>query len=142
VDWVRHELARLGHFLAHGGVWWGLGLSAVMAIGSLALATAVVVGWPPNRFTHGPPPGHKHVVIRALGLVAKNLLGIFLVLIGAVMALPGVPGQGILTMIIGITLLDFPGKRGIERRVLKHPRILHAINKLRARFNRPPIELD
>ena len=63
VAWVRHELTRLGHFLAHGGVWWGLGLSVVLAIGSLAIATAVVVGWAPNLFTHGPPPGHKHLVM-------------------------------------------------------------------------------
>jgi hypothetical protein len=142
VAWVRHELTRLGHFLAHGGVWWGLGLSVVLAVGSLAIATAVVVGWAPNRFTHGPPPGHKHVVIRALGLVAKNVLGLLLVLVGMVMALPGVPGQGILTILIGITLLDFPGKLGIERRALKHPRMLHAINTLRGRFHRPPIEID
>ena len=28
------------------------------------------------------------------------------------MALPGIPGQGFLTMIVGVTMLDFPGKRG------------------------------
>jgi hypothetical protein len=58
------------------------------------------------------------------------------------MALPGIPGQGLLTMIIGLTLLDFPGKREVERRVLKHRRVLAAINGLRARFHRPPLEMD
>jgi hypothetical protein len=39
-------------------------------------------------------------------------------------------------------LLDFPGKREVERRVLKHRRVLSAINGLRARFDRPPLEMD
>jgi hypothetical protein len=63
-------------------------------------------------------------------------------LLGAVMALPGIPGQGVLTMIIGLTLVDFPGKRSLEERILRRPWVLHAINRLRARFARPPLEFD
>jgi len=74
--------------------------------------------------------------------VAKNIAGVILLLLGFVMALPGIPGQGVLTMIIGLTLVDFPGKRGIERRILRHRRVLDAINRLRARFHRPPLEMD
>jgi hypothetical protein len=44
-------------------------------------------------------------------------------------------------MVIGLILLDFPGKRGIERRIIARPRVLGAINRVRARFNRPPMEL-
>jgi hypothetical protein len=138
----RRSLAPVVHFFASGGFWWGLGISAALAIGSLALATAVVVGWPATRFKHDPPPSRNHVVVRALGLVGKNVLGAILVLLGLVMALPGIPGQGVLTMIIGLTLLDFPGKRGVERRLLKHRSVLGAINRLRARFGRPPLEMD
>jgi hypothetical protein len=138
----RHRLAPVVHFFESAGFWWGLGISVALAIGSLALATAVVVAWPATRFKHGPPPSTKHVVVRVLGLVAKNIAGLCLLLLGLVMALPGIPGQGLLTMIIGLTLLDFPGKREVERRVLKHRRVLAAINGLRARFHRPPLEMD
>jgi hypothetical protein len=141
-DTWRRRLAPLLHFLESGGFWWGLGISVALAIGSLALATAVIVAWPPTRFTHGPLPSERHPVIRALGLVAKNIAGAILLLLGFVMALPGIPGQGVLTMIIGLTLVDFPGKRGIERRILRHRRVLDAINRLRARFHRPPLEMD
>ena len=65
-----------------------------------------------------------------------------LVLLGLIMALPGVPGQGLLTALIGLTLLSFPGKRKLERRFVKIPALLRAINRLRARFARPPLELD
>jgi hypothetical protein len=57
------------------------------------------------------------------------------------MAVPGIPGQGVLTMIVGLTLLDFPGKRGLECRLIGRPRILRTINRLRARFGRPPLEM-
>jgi hypothetical protein len=139
---LRAAAFRLGNWLGHGGVWWTLGLSIVMGVGTLAIATAVVVAWPANRFTHDPLPSQNHVVVRALAAVARNVLGIVLLMVGLVMALPGVPGQGVLTMIIGLTLVDFPGKTRIERRILKHPRILGTINKLRGRFDRAPIALD
>jgi hypothetical protein len=37
--------------------------------------------------------------------------------------------------------LPFPGKRGLERRMIGRPRILRSINKLRARFHREPLDL-
>jgi hypothetical protein len=142
MDFVQGLVARFAHFMRSGGLYWGLGISVVLAVGSLALAAAIVVGWAPTRFKHGPPPSQNHVVVRALAIAGKNVLGVLLLLLGAIMALPGIPGQGVLTMIIGLTLVDFPGKRGIERRALTHPRVLHAINRLRARFHRPPMEMD
>lgn len=137
----RHLLARLAQFFESGGIWWGVGISVFAAVGSLALAIAVVVAWPADRFIRDQPPGDGHVVWRAIGLAAKNVGGVLLVLLGMVMALPGIPGQGVLTMIIGMTMIDFPGKKKLERRLLRHPRFLHAINRLRARFKRPPLEV-
>jgi hypothetical protein len=74
-------------------------------------------------------------------MVAKNVLGVGLVVLGLIMALPGVPGQGLLTMFIGIVLLDLPGKRAFERRIIAKPTILHACNRLRLRFGKKPFTL-
>ena len=49
------------------------------------------------------------------------------------------PGQGVLTMLIGVSLLDFPGKRQLERRLIGQRALLRTINKLRAKFGRPPL---
>jgi hypothetical protein len=76
-----------------------------------------------------------------MGIVGKNLAGIVMFLIGFVMALPGIPGQGVLTMIIAVTLIDFPGKRNLERRLVGRPWVLKALNNVRRRFNRPPLDL-
>lgn len=124
--------------------WWGLVLSLVLIVGSMAVAAVVVVSWPVDHFREGdrvPFMNHRHPVIRALGLCAKNLIGLILFVLGIIMVLPGVPGQGILTMLIGLTLLDFPGKRGFERRLIGKPSILKLINALRARFHRPDLQL-
>jgi hypothetical protein len=61
--------------------------------------------------------------------------------VGIVLTLPGVPGQGMLTILLGLMLLDVPGKRRLERRIVGRRRILKAINRLRKRFGRPPLVL-
>jgi hypothetical protein len=141
---MRDKLKALEHALQHGAWWWGAAISLVLLVGSLVLATAVVVGWSADRFKNEPAPfwEQRHPIVRAAGLAAKNLAGALLVILGAIMALPGVPGQGFLTMLIGLTLLDFPGKRNLEKRFISRPTILKAINRLRARFGKPALELE
>ncbi len=80
--------------------------------------------------------------VRWGAVILKNLLGIFLILIGIVLSLPGVPGQGLLTILLGLIMLDIPGKRPIEAKIISRPTIQNAINKIRARFNKPPLVLD
>ena len=80
--------------------------------------------------------------VRLLGVVLKNALGVLLVALGIVLSLPGVPGQGLLTILIGIMLLDFPGRRKLETKLLSKPAILNTINKLRHKFGKPPLVLD
>ena len=51
------------------------------------------------------------------------------------------PGQGLLTIVVGILLLEFPGKRVLETKLIRRPRIHHAIDALRRRFGHPPLEV-
>lgn len=83
-----------------------------------------------------------HPVIRWTGILLKNGLGIALVLVGVLLSVPGVPGQGLLTILIGLMLLDFPGKRRMERWILQRPRVLRRINRLREHYHQPPLLLD
>ena len=52
------------------------------------------------------------------------------------------PGQGILSLLVGVILCDFPGKRKVERKIIERPLVLSTINRIRARYNRPLIVLD
>lgn len=142
---IEHLLQGIAAHLKTRGLWWGVGLSVVLAAGSLILAVAIVVGWSSDHFRHGKRPRFwdgRHPAIRAVGLVAKNAAGVVLVVLGLIMAVPGIPGQGILTIVIGTTLLDLPGKRRLERRLISRPWVLRPVNRLRARFHRPALELD
>jgi hypothetical protein len=58
------------------------------------------------------------------------------------MSLPGVPGQGILTILLGLIMMDIPGKRPFETGLVKRPKVLQSINRLRERFGKPPLILD
>ena len=114
-------------------------------VGSLAIVSFVLVKLPRDYFKQshktklwsGPNPA-----LNAAKVIGKNILGVILVLLGIVMSLPGVPGQGLLTVLLGIMLLDFPGKRSVEQKLLKRPAIQNAITRLRKKFDKPPLELD
>ena len=49
------------------------------------------------------------------------------------------PGQGILTLVMGALLMDYPGKFQLERKIVKTPAILKGLNWLRAKANKPPL---
>jgi hypothetical protein len=75
---------------------------------------------------------------RTTAHVGKNLVGVVLIVVGVLLSVPGVPGQGLITILIGIILVDFPGKRRLEARIMRMPRIFAACNKVRVRFRRAP----
>jgi hypothetical protein len=84
----------------------------------------------------------QHPVVRWSAKIAKNVCGAVLVLLGIILSLPGVPGQGLLTILIGLLLLDFPGKRRLERSLIERRGVAARINRLRACFGRPPLALE
>jgi len=121
----------------------GFVLSVVFSVGILAVVGFLLVRLPANYFCDSSPRDFwvgRHPVIRRMGLFVKNLLGGALVALGLLLSLPGVPGPGILTILIGLVLLDFPGKRPLERWLVSRPAILQTINRLRRRYGRPPLE--
>ena len=73
--------------------------------------------------------------------ILKNLFGWMLVILGVFLSLPGIPGQGVLTILIGVSLLDF-GKRRLEQKLLARRPVRQAVNGLRVRFGRSPLVLN
>ena len=90
-----------------------------------------------TKFWSGPRPW-----LHAAKVIGKNIGGVLLVGLGIVLSLPGVPGQGLLTVLLGIMLLDFPGRHRLEQKLLSKPSIVNSINKLRGRFGKKPLELN
>ncbi|MEW6246741.1 MAG: PGPGW domain-containing protein [Nitrospirota bacterium] len=119
---------------------WLAVLSVVGFIGTLIAIPYVLVRLPSDYFDIRVPRTwmkDHHPVLRMIGLIAKNAIGAVFFLAGFAMLF--LPGQGILTMLIGISLMDFPGKRRLEAKLVGQPTVLQAINKMREKFGKPPL---
>jgi len=112
---------------------------------NLAIVSFILVKLPANHFSKSRKTkfwSGPHPLLHAAGVVGKNIGGVLLVALGVVLSIPGVPGQGLLTILLGIMLLDFPGRSRLEQKLLSRPSIVNAINSLRGRFKKPPLQLD
>ncbi len=72
--------------------------------------------------------------------IGKNLLGAVFVIVG--IALLVLPGQGLLTIFIGLLMLEFPRKRAIELRIVRRPAILKLLNGMREKRGRAPFVIE
>lgn len=141
MDWLTEFWADL----TWSKIGLGVGLFIFSFSLSLAMIALVMVKIPENYFSSHYQrdflPGSPFLV-RWGAVILKNVLGIILILIGIVLSLPGVPGQGLLTILLGLIMLDIPGKRPLEAKIIQRPAVLAAINNLRAKYKKPPLVLD
>jgi hypothetical protein len=122
---------------------WLAGVSLVMFVVTLAAFPLVIIQLPQDYFVRDRRrPAHlrrRHPVIWFLLTLLKNLVGAVLIMAGIAMLV--LPGQGLLTILIGLTLLNFPGKYTAERRLAGRPRIARTLNRIRAAARRPPLAI-
>ncbi len=83
--------------------------------------------------------GGRHPAARLSIRILRNVVGVVLLLAGLAMLV--LPGQGILSILFGISLLNFPGRRKLELRIVRHRRVLGAIGWIRSRAGSPPLIL-
>ena len=127
------------------GALMGVGIFLVTFAANLALVSLILVKIPADYFQDSPGTKflqHHSTAVRVLAIIGKNLAGVFLVILGVLLSLPGIPGQGVLTILLGVMLLDFPGRRRFERWIVTRPKVRSAVNKLRKRFGKPSLKLD
>ena len=128
-----------------GRVLLGAGLIVVTFVVSYIAVSIIFVKLPANYF-HSDYEHHlfpdRHPMLRWAAIAGKNVLGVLMILTGIILSLPGVPGPGLLTIFIGIMLTDIPGKRVLETKIIGKPAVLSAINKMRAKYDKPALILD
>ncbi len=134
-EWVR----------SHGQLMWGIGiLSGVTFLGTLIVVPLLLTWMPADYFLHDPEDQEdswvgQHPALRITVRILKNVLGLVFLVMGIGMLV--LPGQGILTILVGITLLDLPGKRKFEVGLLRQKNVHRAVDWLRKKGNRDPLEL-
>ena len=118
-----------------------IGVSVASFIVSILFCTLVIAYLPPDYFLPNRRVNRiRHPVLRIGLKCLKNLLAVVLVMVG-IIQIP-LPGQGVLTILIGIIISDIPGKRRLERRIISSPIVLSTANGIRSRFKRPLLVLD
>jgi len=121
---------------------WGTALSGVALVATIIGVPWVVARLPsdyfnqPNRSVWRELNSEPLYVLVLSGL--KNLLGAVLLLLGILMLVT--PGQGLLTLIAGMLLMNFPGKYQLERWLVSRPGVMRGLNWLRNRHGEPPFE--
>jgi putative transmembrane protein PGPGW len=139
MDWL---LPTVQQYVSTEMLIWLTALSMVFFVGTLIAIPFILVRLPADYFdVRVPRPWMEdhHPVLRLLGHIVKNAVGAIFLFAGFLMLF--LPGQGVLTMLIGISMLDFPGKRKVEAKLIGQPTVLSVINGMRQKFNRPPFLL-
>lgn len=138
-EWLK---ANVVAHLTKAGLLYGLLFFVVTFVITSAIAALIIVKLPADYFHHSNEREFwvdQHPALRWAGIIGKNILGVLLVLTGILMSLPAVPGPGVLTILLGIMLLDFPGKRALELKLVSRQQVRRAIDRVRKRFNKPPL---
>ena len=119
-----------------------------LSIGSglLFLAGAIAVPWmvvtlPKDAFSNVKRPGvldRQPAAVRVTLRILKNVLALVLIVLGIAMLI--LPGQGILAILLGVMLGDFPGKLRLQRWLIARPKVMNSLNWLRRKFGKPPFD--
>lgn len=139
IDWI----VEFWTSLTWARIALGLGIFAVSFFMSILIVAVVIVKIPANYFSSHYQQDfmpNASWLTRWGATIVKNLVGFVLVLAGIAMLIG--PGQGVLTILIGLIMMDIPGKRPIEAKIIGRPAVLAAANSLRAKYGKPPLVVD
>src|SRR5690349_12272044 len=121
-------------------LWLGLAACVTFVVGTGAAAVCVL--WlPADYFESTNVIGRTSPCLNPFWswavFIGRNLVGAALIFAGIVMLF--IPGPGLLAVLIGAALVDFPGKHRLISKLLARPHILTAANHWRERFHKPPL---
>ena len=111
-------------------------LSIFMFVGSLLLVPWLVSRLPEDYFlNHRLSYRQRHPVAALVILIVRNVIGV--VLFGAGIAMLFLPGQGVLTMLLGLSLTDFPGKHKMVEWSVQRRKVQQVLNWIRRKEGKP-----
>lgn len=128
IDWISQNRV---------GLMWSAGVAVVAMIAGMIAAPIVTVKLPDDYFARSKAKRKRPWTPRR---IAKNVVGGLLMAAGAAMLV--VPGPGIMVLLLGVALTDFPGKMRFERWLITRGSVLEKANRLRAKYGKPPLEVN
>jgi archaellum biogenesis protein FlaJ (TadC family) len=130
-------------FSDHPGVLIGLGASSIL----IFIISILGISWfvaqiPEDYFLSSKRKPSKwqeqKPILRLAVLFGKNIIGVSLIIGGLLMLV--LPGQGLLTIVTGLLLINYPGKYKLEQKLVAIPSVFRALNWIRVKANKPPLK--
>ena len=123
-------------------IFFLLGISSVVILVISALSIGYFIKKIPHDYFLDDKRGiteckNKNPVFWIITFALKNIIGYCLIMGGILMLV--LPGQGLLTILVGLMLSDYPGKFKLEKRIIKTNLVLKTINWYRTKSNIPPL---
>lgn len=119
-----------------------LSLSVLATVSATMLAvTFVAAPWavsrlPTNYLLQRLERNSEQGIWYSLTSVTRALLGLFLVLLGLVMLIT--PGPGVIMLLLGVSIAEFPGRNRLLVYLATRPKVLSSLNWMRSRHGKPP----
>lgn len=117
-------------------IWLGI-FSAITFVLSLLLLPWFIARIPADYFTRQRDPHRWHVLLQPHAML-RNVLALPVLLAGIAMLV--LPGQGLLTIMIALGIMIFPGKFELEKWIVTRKGVLKAVNWIRQKSHHPPLE--
>ena len=130
-------------FVDHPEVLIGMGISSIF----IFLISIIGISWfvaqiPEDYFLPSKRQPSKwkeqKPILRFVVIIGKNIIGLSLITGGLLMLV--LPGQGLLTIVTGLLLVNYPGKYKLEQKLVSMPSIFKALNWIRFKAKKPPLQ--
>jgi len=106
-------------------------VSIAMFVGTIVAIPIFLVRIPEDYFSRPAPK--RSLPVR----IARTVAGVVLIALGLAMLV--LPGQGLLTVLVGLSILDLPIKTRIIRKILTNEKVRGAIDGIRRKRGKAPL---
>ena len=116
-----------------------LSAASIVLLGISILATPwLIARLPQDYFSRPRPATRERGALRVAILLVRNVAGVLFMLLGVLMLVA--PGPGLIGIVLGLSLCEFPGKHALLRRLAGHPPVFRSLNWLRSRRRAVPFD--
>jgi len=120
---------------------WILGTAAAASIALLMLSILatpwIVSQLPADYLLRGESRSVRHPMLKLIITILRTLIGASLIVLGLLMLV--LPGPGIVTLLVGLSVARFPGKQSLLRHIASRDSVFGSLNWMRQRYGTVPL---
>ncbi len=127
--------------------WWNqysfffsalAGLSLLLFVLSIAATPWFIASLPSDYLQPKTDNPKRSGAFGALLRTLKNVFGFLLVVLGLILMIT--PGPGLIVLLVGISVAEFPGKQQLLVKIAVQPNVFRSLNWMRFKHGKQPFE--